>query len=805
MGMAIKSSCGNLGFDIWKFWSQRSDTYNDKDSQYAWKSFRPEGKVTIASLFYEAKANGWRDDMAARMPTSVAFSERQPIAAKNPSQELGRSQAASKATEIARSSSAASDDHPYLIRKQIKAHGAMLCRGSLAIPMSEGGKLHSLQFIDAEGNKRFLSNGRAAGCHFVIGKQEGATTICISEGFATGATIHEATGYPVIVAFTAGNLLGVATGSRAEYPDVNLVICGDDDHRTAGNPGIEKATAAAIAVGGLLALPTFGTQRPDGATDFNDMAVLLGKDAVQKAIVCATAPTRSTDQSTSGSLFATDLSDRAWSAPQPIPCSLRPVESFDNRLLPAAIRAWVMDIAERMQCPADFTGVGAMVALSSVIGRKAGIRPKREDDWLVIPNLWGAVVGRPGVMKSPALSEVMKPLDHLATQANERHAESEREHEIKSKLKLMGDKASEAKAQKMVSAGKLDQAMQLLTEAAETASSKPVLRRYKVTDASVESLGEILIENPWGTLAFRDELNGLLRSLDKEGQEGARSFYLQGYDGNQSYTFDRIVRGRNLHIPAVCIAMLGGIQPGRLQAYIHDAVSGGAGDDGLLQRFGMLVWPDVDKEWINVDRWPDTPARRSAYETFERLDSLKPGVDPETGEESPIPYRFCIEAQELFEVWRQDLEISLRSGKNIPAMESHLSKYRKLVPAIALICALADGETEVSSESLLKALAWSEYLETHAARAYTAGSRPSTETASILLGKIKSGMVSNPFSAREIYLKGWARLDTPDAVHSAAAILCDLNHLRRNESDHGRKGGRPATTYAINPRTVTGQ
>ena len=76
-------------------------------------------------------------------------------------------------------------------------------------------------------------------------------------------------------------------------------------------------------------------------------------------------------------------------------------------------------------------------------------------------------------------------------------------------------------------------------------------------DATFEAFGEILIENPWGTMAYRDELSGLLRSLDKEGQEGARAFYLQGYDGNQSYTFDRIGRGRNLHIPAVCISMLG--------------------------------------------------------------------------------------------------------------------------------------------------------------------------------------------------------------------------------------------------------
>jgi len=289
-----------------------------------------------------------------------------------------------------------------------------------------------------------------------------------------------------------------------------------------------------------------------------------------------------------------------WGAPLPIPSALLPVMSFDVALLPSSLAPWVADIAERMQCPPDFPAVGAMVALSSIIGRKACISPKRFDDWQVTPNLWGAVVGRPGVMKSPALAEVLRPLDRLAAIAGEAHKMAMRNHEIKAKLEGMTGKAAESKAQKLVAAGKIGEAGQLLAQAADAEEiGKPALRRYKVTDSTVEALGEILIENPWGVLAYRDELNGLLRSLDKEGQEGARAFYLQGYDGNQGHTSDRIVRGKNLHIEAVCISMLGGIQPGKLQAYIHDAVSGGAGDDGLLQRFGLLVWPDVAGEWRN--------------------------------------------------------------------------------------------------------------------------------------------------------------------------------------------------------------
>jgi putative DNA primase/helicase len=264
------------------------------------------------------------------------------------------------------------------------------------------------------------------------------------------------------------------------------------------------------------------------------------------------------------------------------------------------------------------------------------------------------------------------------------------------------------------------------------------------------------------------------------------------------------MRGRNLHISAVCIAMLGGIQPSKLQFYIRDAVSGGAGDDGLLQRFGLLVWPDVDRDWRNVDRWPDTPAKNMAFETFKRLDAKAPGTDPESGEPVPLVYRFSTDAQTLFEEWRQDFETALRSGEHHPAMESHLAKYRKLVPAVALVCALADGESDVSKASLLRALAWSEYLQTHAARAYAAGTRPATEGAAALLAKIKAGTVTDGFKPSDIYLKGWTHLGTPEDTHAAIGMLCDLQHLRRIETPPGVKGGRPSITYLINPATKGG-
>ena len=820
MGMAIKSELGEHGFDTWDAWGQSADNYNATDAKTVWRSIRPDGKVGIGSLFFEAKQQGWKDDGRRHTLTPAEIEERRRAAAERPAADAAeiereRAEAAAKATAILKAATAATGENPYLRRKQVsptatlreidagaaatilgytpKSSGEPLEGRVLVVPVKQGDKVSTLELIDGKGRKTALAGrGSKAGGHWATRRPpDDADVLLVGEGVATVLSASEATGHVGIAALASGNLMAVARAMRDRYQGAELVLLADL-LKTTGLPD-PHAVEAARAVGGRLAIPDFGPQRDPSDKDFNDLLVRCGAEAVQKSIASASAP----------SAQQAEPDADAWGEPLPVPTMLLPVEPFDTELLPAALRAWVADIADRMQCPPDFPAVGAMVALSSVIGRKASIAPKRHDDWRVIPNLWGVVVGRPGVMKSPALSEVLKPLDRLEMLANDLHQEAMRDFEISAKLRAMREKKVASDAEKAVGKGDIEKARHLMMEAVDASDDDPPEpRRYKVTDASVEALGEILMSNPWGVLAYRDELNGLLRALDKEGQEGARAFYLQGYDGNQGYTFDRIGRGMNRRIPAVCIALLGGIQPGKLQAYIHDAVSGGAGDDGLLQRFGLMVWPDVGGQWKNVDRFPDTPARRAAFETFQRLDAMPPGTDPETGEPGPAVYRFTPEAQAEFDAWRRDFETALRSGEHHPAMESHLSKYRKLVPALALVCALADGEEAVSRNSLLRALAWAEYLQSHAARAYGAGTGPQTDAALALLDKIKGGAVQDGFAVRDLYVKGWAYLNTPESVKQAAAMLCDLGHLRRFDVKPGSSGGRPTATYRINPASL---
>ena len=215
----------------------------------------------------------WRADIGRKLSPQEETAHRARVEATRREREAEdakrKAEAREQAAAIWQAARIASEYHPYLVNKGIKSYGLRLHDGALVIPMRDEAALHGLQFIEADGEKQFLTGSRVSGCYFLIGEPDGA--LCIAEGYATGASIHEATGTAVAVAFNAGNLTAVARALRTRFPDLRLIICADDDARTPENPGLTKGREAALAVDAWLAVPDFGANRPESATDFNDL------------------------------------------------------------------------------------------------------------------------------------------------------------------------------------------------------------------------------------------------------------------------------------------------------------------------------------------------------------------------------------------------------------------------------------------------------------------------------------------------------------------------------------------------------
>ena len=489
----------------------------------------------------------------------------------------------------------------------------------------------------------------------------------------------------------------------------------------------------------------------------------------------------------------------AWPDPAPLETTLPAVAGIEAEMLPAAIRDYVFDVAARSQCPVDFVAVCALVGLASMLGNKVRIRPKQHDDWTIVPNLWGAIIGRPSAMKSPSMTAALAPLYALQDEARKNWDAECATRKIEAEMADLTRGAAKKKARKAAEAGDLDQARDLIKRAGCEDEEDPPQPRFIVNDATVEKLGELLNENPNGLTQVRDELAGWLGRMESEEHCTDRAFYLEAFNGDSPFTYDRIGRG-TIQIAACTLSLIGGIQPSRLAPLVRGALTG-ASNDGLIQRLQLAVWPDDKKDWTWVDRRPDEAARETYFLAFRRLHALAPVDMPASADDVPSVMRFDEKAQAMFREWMEEIQARARAGGMPSVMESHLLKMPKTVASLALLFELLDGgRTSVGAVATARALDWADYLESHARRVYAAGETMIEDGARLIWSR--RAQLPEPFTARDVQRKGWAGLTDREVIGGILDFLADLRWLRSDQRDGG-SGGRPTTTFIWNPKLTS--
>ena len=475
----------------------------------------------------------------------------------------------------------------------------------------------------------------------------------------------------------------------------------------------------------------------------------------------------------------TQVDKEGWAKPQPLPNTLRKVKALDVNCLPSTIRVAVSDIAERLSCPVDYVATSLLVGAGAIVGNRVGILPKQYDDtWKAYPALWGGIVGPPGSMKTPVQQETMKPLYHIEEQESIAYASAVATYQA---AKKQYDKDLAA-----YKAGKLK------TIPAEPV--EPQKPRLIVNDTTYQALGEILAANPKGVLVHGDELSGLLHSLDTPGQEAARAFYLSAWGGSGNYTFDRIGRG-SIRLKHYAMSVFGGFQPDKIKHYVQMAQSGSSQNDGLLQRFQLLVWPDIGEKYNLVDRAPDQAALGAMNSAMLNLRSA--GKSGQLNKHGSYLLHFDTQAQAGYNAWYIMNEEWLRSKDIGPAEQSHFSKYRSLVPGLALLFHLLEGHDDaVCHDCLTGALKFAVYLKSHAQRVYGAVHSLDGTGAQALGGKLLKGELLSGFTLRSVYMKGWRDLSDQKKVKHGLDQLVELGWLKEA---HVETGGRGTVKYEINP------
>jgi putative DNA primase/helicase len=584
------------------------------------------------------------------------------------------------------------------------------------------------------------------------------------------------------------------------FRDQHIVILPDND-----GPGRKHAAAVAAALLSVAAsvrivelsgLPAKGdvTDWRDAGGTFERFRELTGAAAPMDAAALSELRARwgLADEQPNHPAARAEAAD-GWPKLEPIQSELPPVQAFSEDLLPDSLRPLVADVADRMQVPMDYPAVVVVLCLAGAVNRRAVIQPKANDTgWVIVPNLWGGIIAPPGFMKSPVIQAATRPLNQIQTEWRQEHEEALKDYAREKEEYELRRTAWKEQYKTNTKKGKA------APDRPEDEPEQPKLRRLIVNDATFEALHQTMSENPAGILVIRDELTGWWSQLDRAGREGERAFCLQAWNGDTGHTIDRIGRG-TIHVEACCMSMLGGIQPGRLRSYLVDALEDGPSNDGLIQRFQLLVWPDTAPDWSYVDRAPDAVSEQQGARVFRKLVEL--------GAEGPERFRFASDAQELFIEWLAELEAKIRGDELHPALICHLSKYRSLMPSLAALFHLAEaaagngGADTVSLGHTRKAAAWCDYLESHARRVYSCIVTPQLRAARELADKIKHRKVGTDgfFSCRDVYLKGWSGLDSPEAVKLASEVLQDAGWVRDLSGESGPFGGRPSNRYEVNP------
>jgi putative DNA primase/helicase len=711
MGMAIKSEFGDAGFDFWDEWSQRSDSYKAHDARDVWKSIDANGTLKIGTLFHEAKANGWnaggtdqrcRVDKPATPSTKVA----QP-AQEDAKLAREREQAAKKAAEMWKAATEARPDHPYLVRKGVspvatlreieagiavkilgytpKSSGEALSGRLLVAPVKVGDRLSTCELIDAYGRKTALAGrGTKTGGHWAAqplpeGEGDGLTLL-LGEGVATVLSAKAASGHAAIAALSSGNLPTVAKAMRKRYPKAGLVILADLVKAT--GQADPHAGEAARAVDGLLAIPDFGTDRADGATDFNDMAARCEAEAVRQCIQSAEPVAK---------VATVAVPNGNWPEPQPLTVTLDHAP-YPLDALPDKIQAAVKEVLGFTQAPVALVASSALATLSLAIQPHVDVKRAERLTGPVSSSL--LIIADSGERKSTCDNFFTAALrDYEVAQAIAAQPEVQA---YKAAMEAWEAKRSGIKdkirklAKNQESTEEMEQA---LRELHDEKPVKPRVPRLFYTDVTPEALARGLATD-WPSAGVVSAEAGNVFGAHGMGKDSImRNLALLNvlWDGG-AVTIDRVTaESFTLHGARLTVALQ--VQEATLRSFF-DRSGGLARGTGFLSRF-LVAWPESTQGFRPFTEPPENwPALAEFNRCIAAILDEPPPID-EKGALKPLLLPLTEDAKAAWVDFHDAIEGELASGGELYDVRDVASKSADNAARLAaLFQVFANGTSE---------------------------------------------------------------------------------------------------------------
>lgn len=634
---------------------------------------------------------------------------------------------------------------------------------------------YQVTYLDNNGNKAEVSSPRKifgkrkGGFVPVLGSSDKKQPLILTEGVENAITISQKLDLHVFAVLSANNLCLPFSKKVLNTNEVHIYV--DKDKSFTGEKESLKAKYYYEKLGFKVTLiyPQEEIDKKQKGIDFNDLL--------------KNSPIEFNDYFNGQKETSTYFTNLKNSLSKP--SKLLPVMPFDYSMLPKVLEDYVKDCSYRMSVPPDAIATPLISALSGIIARRFCIYPKSSDaSWKVVPVIWSVNVNESGSKKTACIKAGSKFLDKIQQTHFEEHQKGKYERAIK--LQLLEKEEEKLSKQIVDKPNDLILIEKLRETKVEIERTKHGPRRYILNDATVEKIVSLLKENPNGLIIFRDELQGFLAQMSKKGFEGSREFYLEAYNGDGSFAKDTLSRGTD-YVSGVAIGIISGTQPDTMRKIVLYAITNH--DDGFIQRFQMMTYPDYPKESPFINLAENIDASNLVFELFRKIDHIEPN--------KMRALKFDEEAQERFGKWCTSLHSYSYDAEII---SSHIRKYDSLVAKLALIFQVCEDSHSnfVSLSSLNKAIQWSDYLKSHAIRIYSLPQEQEATVASMILEKILRNDIYDGMTVREIFQKKWSSIRNGHEFESALRIL-ESHHILRVREVQNPKGGPVSKKLSINP------
>ena len=691
--------------------------------------------------------------------------------------------AATRADSIWNASVAVDVSYPYLLRKQVQPNIARFYKSSLVLPLTDfDGVLHSLQFIAESGEKRLLKGGRKRGCFIPVNPLRGdPARVVICEGWATGCSLVD--NQPdalVIAAIDAGNLTEVAIRARLRWPNAEIIIAADDDRRRLDNPGLKKARAAAIASNALLVSPSWPADAPQDLTEFNDLAVWLGRGGAMSIDYLEQAK----------------QPDEEW--PDLVSLDVPELPRLDCDILSGWLGDFVKAISAATETPPELALGMALVSCATAVSRRCEVEV--EQGYMETCNLWVVVALPPGNRKSAVQNAATRPLQRweadrakvmeveINAALSERKTMEARANEYRKKAAKEGD---DSKAKDFAS-----KAAAIETKLVET----PMVPQIWTSDATPERLGTML-SNHEECMAWLSSEGGIFDLLQGRYSNGIPNLdlVLKSHSGDA----ERVDRGSRPPVMLLKPRLSIGLspQPDVLRGL---ASKPGFRGRGLIGRFIYFLPPSP----LGYRTLKTTPVPVAVAEAYDR--GIRRMLDWEVYETDDGPQLHTIKLScDAYNEWfafAKHTEKTMRSGESF----EHATDWAGKAPGAAVRIAgvlhcvkHAHGEPwelEISKDTMEAALEIMAVASQHALAALgMMGADPTIAAACVVWDWIERGRRSH-FTIREVFCALRGSFSRVKQLKEAIDALVERGYVEIIELPPSGAGRPPSPTVRVRPQ-----